>query len=222
MAMGGFGGPGMHMGGLGGMRGNLTDEEKKNRPKITKAMAKRIFSYLKPYWPQFIVVFIAIALESALGLVPSLLTKQIVDTALPNKDINLLVVLIAFSFGATVILSLTGVLDNYVNTWIGQHIIYDMKNQMYDHLQHMAHRFFTTERQGEAITRMTSDIGGVQGVISGTLTSVTSNVLTISATLIALFSMSWQLAILGIIVVPLFIIPTKRVGRTRWKILLKS
>ena len=97
-----------------------------------------------------------------------------------------------------------------------------MKNQMYDHLQHMPHSFFTSERQGDIITRMNTDISGVSSVISGTLSSVVSNIATVVTTLVALFSMSWQLALVGIVVIPLLILPTKSVGRTRWQLLSVS
>ena len=97
-----------------------------------------------------------------------------------------------------------------------------MKNQMYDHLQHMPHAFFTSEKQGDIITRMNTDISGVSSVISGTLSSIVSNVATVVTSLIALFSMSWQLALVGMVVIPLLILPTRSVGQTRWKLLSQS
>ena len=97
-----------------------------------------------------------------------------------------------------------------------------MRNQMYNHLQYMPHSFFTTEKQGDIITRMNTDISGVSSVISGTLQNIVSNIATVVTTLVALFTMSWKLAIVGIIVIPLLIIPTRSVGRTRWALLSKS
>ena len=97
-----------------------------------------------------------------------------------------------------------------------------MKNQMFDHLQHMPHAFFTSEKQGDIITRMNTDISGVSSVISGTLSSIVSNIVTVGTTLVALFTMSWKLALVGIVVIPLLVIPTRSVGKTRWKILSDS
>ena len=97
-----------------------------------------------------------------------------------------------------------------------------MKNQMYKHLQSMPHSFFTSEKQGDIITRMNTDISGVSTVISGTLSSIVSNVATVVTTLVALFSMSWQLALVGIVVIPLLVLPTKAVGKTRWQLLTES
>ena len=189
---------------------------------MTKGLLLRILSYLKPYWKQFLLVFVAILLSAAIGLLPSIITGKIVDEALVGKDMKLLVQLLIAAFVTMTVSQVIGVLESYINAWISQRIIFDMKNQMYDHLQHMPHSFFTTEKQGDIVTRMNSDIGGVSSVISGTLSSIVSNIATVVTTLVALFSMSWQLAIVGIVVIPLLIIPTRSVGKTRWKLLSES
>jgi len=208
-------------GGLG-PRGFLTEEEKKNMPKVTKALLVRILSYLKPYWLQFMFVFIAILLSATVGLLPSIITGKIVDQALVGEDLMLLVQLLIMAFCAIGVSQLIGVLESYINSWISQRIIFDMKNQMYHHLQYMPHSFFTTEKQGDIITRMNTDISGVSTVISGTLSSIVSNVATVVTTLVALFSMSWQLALVGIAIIPLLILPTKSAGKTRWLLLSQS
>ena len=205
-----------------GPRGFLTDEEKQNLPKVSAALLKRILSYLKPYWPQFLLVFAAILLSSVFGRLPSIITGRIVDQALVGKDLTLLVKLLLMAFATLTASQVISVLESYINAWISQRIIFDMKNQMYDHLQHMPHAFFTSEKQGDIITRMNTDISGVSSVISGTLSSIVSNIATVVTTLVALFTMSWKLAIVGIVVIPLLVIPTKSVGKTRWKILSES
>ncbi len=205
-----------------GPRGFLTDEEKENMPKVTKGLLLRILSYLKPYWVQFVFVFAAILLSAGVGLLPSIITGRIVDEALIGNDLSLLIKLLLMAFATLTISQVIGVLENYINAWISQRIIFDMKNQMYDHLQHMPHSFFTSEKQGDIITRMNTDISGVSTVISGTLSSIVSNVATVVTTLVALFTMSWKLALVGIVVIPLLILPTKSVGKTRWKLLTES
>ena len=180
----------MPPGGPGGMRGPnrfLTEEEKKNRPRITKALLKRIFSYLLPYWPQLLLVLAAIILSSVFGLLPSILTGKIIDEGLIGKNFSMLLRLIGLSFAVLVISNLIGVLESYLNTWVAQHITYDMRNQMYAHLQKMSHRFFTSSRQGDVITRMTSDISGVQSVISNTLTSILSNIAVLATSVVAMY-----------------------------------
>ncbi|MBQ1678491.1 MAG: ABC transporter ATP-binding protein [Oscillospiraceae bacterium] len=203
-------------------RGFLTEEEKKNKPKVTKELLLRILSYLKPYWPQFLLVFLAILLSATVGLLPSIITGRIVDEALVGRNMKLLITLLLAAFGTLTVSQVIGVLESYINAWISQRIIFDMKNQMYDHLQHMPHAFFTSEKQGDMITRMDSDISGVSSVISGTLSSIVSNIATVVTSMVALFTMSWQLALVGMVVIPLLIIPTRSVGQTRWKLLTES
>ena len=152
----------------------LTDEEKANMPKLTKGLLVRILSYLKPYGLQFAAVFVAIIIAAVVGLLPSIVTGMIVDEALVGEDLRYLVQLLLIALAAMVASQLIGVLENYINAWISQRIIYDMRNQMYDHLQHMPHSFFTTEKQGDIITRMDTDISGVSSVVSGTLSKVVS------------------------------------------------
>ena len=211
-------GPGRGM----GPRGFLTDEEKKNLPQVNGALLRRILSYLTPYWPQFLLVFITILLSAVVGLLPSIITGRIVDEALVGKNMRLLVQLLITAFITLTASQVISVLESYINAWISQRIIFDMKNQMYDHLQHMPHAFFTSEKQGDIITRMNTDISGVSSVISGTLSSIVSNIATVVTTLVALFTMSWQLAIVGIVVIPLLILPTKSVGKRRYQLLTDS
>ena len=210
-----------HGGGLG-PRGHLTEEEKANKPKVSKELLVRILGYLKPYSLQFGLVFLIILASAAIGLLPSIITGKIVDQALVNRDMAKLVQLCLAAFAAVGVSQIVSVLESYINSWISQRIIFDMKNEMYDHLQHMPHAFFTTEKQGDIITRMNTDISGVSSVISGTLTSVVSNVATVVTTMVALLSMSWQLAIVGMLVIPLLIIPSRLVGNTRFKLLTES
>lgn len=213
----------MPPGGRGlGPRGFLTDEEKQNTPKITKELIIRILSYLKPYWFQLLLVFIIIILSSVLGLLPSLITARIIDEAILGKDFALLLKLIVLAIGTLAASRIVGVLETYINSWVSQRIVYDMKNEMFVHLQTMPHSFFTSEKQGDIITRMNSDISGVAMVISSILTNIFSNVCTVITTVIALFNIDIKLSIIGILVIPLLVLPTKSAGKSRWELLSKS
>ena len=212
---------GMGMGGrgLGGPRGYLTEEEKKNRPKLTKQLLIRIMSYLKPYRVQFVFVFLAILISAVIGLFPSIITGRIVDQALVGKNMQLLIQLLLLALVTLTASQAIGVLQSYINSWISQRIIFDMQNQMYAHLQQMPHSFYTNEKQGDILTRMESDISGVGTVITNTLTTSVANIATMIATLIALFSMNWKMALVGIAIIPTTLIPARTVGKTRWKLL---
>ena len=208
------------MGGPGGRY--LTEEEKKNMPKITKGLLKRVFSYLKPYWKQLAVVLVCIVISSVMGMLPYIFTGKIIDEGLIAKDFGKLILFILLTFGAYLISSLIGVAESYLNSWIAQHITFDMRNQMYRHLQRMSQRFFTVNNQGEIITRMTSDISGVQSVITNTFTSILSNSITLIVALVAMFQKNWIMALVGIAIVPLFTIPTRAAGKQRWTLTRES
>ena len=203
-------------------RGFMSEEEKQNWPKVTMALLKRVFSYLKPYWKQFILILCAIGVSSLLALYPSVLTGKIVDALAQKSGVGILVRLILLSLAVTLGSSLIGVGQNYLNSWIAQHITFDMRNKMYAHLQKMSQRFYTTNNQGDIITRMTSDISGVQSVITGTFTSILSNSITLIAALAVMYRRNWMLATLGVLVIPLFVIPSRRAGKTRWTLTRES
>jgi len=205
-------------GGAHGTRGFLTEEEKRNRPKVTLPLLKRILSYLKPYRKQLALVLFCIVVSSVLGLLPSVLTGRIIDDGLIGRDLRALIILILLSLAVTLGSKLIGVGESYLNTWIAQHITFDMRNEMYRHLQRMSQRFFTSNNQGDIITRMTGDIAGVEKVISSTFTSILSNAITLIAAVVIMYRENWVLATVGMLIIPLFVIPTRWAGKTRWTI----
>ena len=206
--------PGGRNGGPGGHY--MSEEEKAAQPKITAKLIKRVFSYLLPYWKQLILVLVCIIVSSVFTLMPSVLTGLIIDEGILGKNLKLLIFFIVLSLVVSFLANLIGVAESYINVWIAQHITFDMRNQMYKHLQHMSQRFFTTNNQGDIITRMTSDIDGVESVVTNTFRSILSNSITLIVALVAMFQKNWILALLGIAVIPLFIIPTRKAGKTRW------
>lgn len=201
-------------------RGNrfLTEEEKRNRSKVTWDLIKRILSYLSPYKLQLFLIVICIFASSFFRLWPTILTGRIIDEGLIARNLPVLIKLIILTLVVTFLSNLIGVFESYLTSWIGQYITFDMRNGLFKHLQSMPYLFFQTNPQGDIITRMTSDIAGVQQTISSTLINILSNVMTLTIALVAMFERSWILALVGLVIVPLFIIPTKKVGETRWEI----
>ena len=209
----------MHPGGMGrGMRNFLTEEEKAKAPKVTKELLVRVFSWLKPYYRQLLLTLLCIITSSILSILPSVLTGEIIDKGLIGRNLPLLVRLILLSLAVTFGSNLIGVAESYLNAWIAQHITFDMRNQMFRHLENMSQRFFTSNNQGDIVTRMTSDIDGVRMIITNTFSSILSNSITLIVALVAMFQRNWILAILGIIIVPLFTLPTRAAGKTRWSL----
>lgn len=211
-------------GGFGGPGGNKLrfGSEGDKEIKITKDILFRILKYFKPYWKQMILAVALLLVVSLLGLVPPIMIKNIIDIALPEKSMDMIVMFIIVCIGATVLRDLVSVGQNYISTWISKHIIYNMKNQMYEHLQRMPMSFFSLSKPGEIITRITSDIEGIQDIFNSTVVNALSSILTLGTTLVVLLSMNWKMAILSMILLPVFIIPTRKVGKFRWQIALES
>ena len=188
------------------------------RAKVTKELLLRIGKYYKPYWKPISITLLAVAVGQLLSLVPTMMTKNIIDVALPQKDLGLLARFALLSFGATLVLGLMGVGESYLNTWVSKHIICDIRNSMYRHLQYMSMRFFSNTKIGEIMSRLNNDVNGIEMVFSGTILRIVRNVCALIFIAATLISMNWKLSILALFIVPLFVAPTRRVGRTRWRI----
>ncbi len=218
---GGFGGMGVPGGpGPGGGRFHFIDD--KDKPKISKKILGRIFKYYKPYWKLLILLIICIIATSLLGLVTPLFMKKIIDVALPNKNVNLLILLIIESFFATVISGLVLVGQNYLNSWMSKHIMFDIRNTMFDHLQFMSIKFFSNVQAGEITSRMNNDISGIENIFTGTVVQILQNILVFATTAALMFYTNWELAIFSLLIIPLFVLPTRKVGKVRWKIASKT
>lgn len=191
-------------------------------PKVTRQLLNRIYSYLKPYTLQVGLSIGVILLAALLGVLPSMLTGRIIDEGFIGGNFNKLVTLIAASFFVLIITGLVGLIQSYLGSWLSQNIGKDMRNQMYGHLQKLSHNFYSSGKQGEIITRMTSDIGGVQSFVTGTLTQTIANVATLTTSLFAMFQLNWPLALVAILIVPLLILPIKMVGKKRWELTNES
>ncbi len=204
------------MGGFGGGRFHYSETTEK--PNISRSMLARIAKYFLPYWKLLILLTISIILTSVLGLLPAVLIKNIIDIALPQKNIQLLIILIVSSFAAVLFSGIVSVGQNYLNSWIAKYIMYDIRNSMFNHLQHMAIRFFSNVKTGEITSLMNNDIGGIESIFSGTFVQILQNVFIFVITAATMFYTNWKLAIAAMFILPLFIIPTRKVGKVRWKI----
>ncbi len=191
-------------------------------PKVTSQLLKRIYLYLKPYQLQVGLSILVILFASLLGVLPSMLTGRIIDEGFIGGNFTKLVTLIAASFLVLILAGLVGLLQSYLGSWLSQNIGKDMRNQMYGHLQKLSQGFYSSGKQGEIITRMTSDISGVQSFVTGTLTQTIANLATLTTSMIAMFQLNGALAIVAILIVPLLIFPIKLVGKKRWELTNES
>jgi ATP-binding cassette, subfamily B, bacterial len=178
-------------------------------------MVRRVARLFKPYRRQVGFVLLSILVTGALGVAPAFLTKAIINEALLPHDLHLLWELVLLMIAVPLVSSVIGIGQTYVTTVVGQRVMQDLRNRLYEHLQAMSLRFFTGARTGELQSRLQNDVGGVQNVVTNTVSSVLSNVVTVLSTVVAMLLLSWQLTALSFAVVPIFVFLTWRVGRAR-------
>ncbi|MFQ5595739.1 MAG: ABC transporter ATP-binding protein [Anaerolineae bacterium] len=197
----------------GGWWAYLSYDESKGKPQVDRALLGRVFGYARPYWRQAGLMLVAIIVSSLIQLIPPLLYRDLIDNVLPNRDVVRLNYLAIAMIAIPLIGGLIDVGQRYLSARVGEGVIFDLRQQMYDHLQHMSIRFFTHTKSGEIISRFNNDVIGAQNAITGTLPNILTNVITLVTTFAIMISIEWRLAVLSVAVLPLFLLPTRRVGR---------
>ncbi len=183
--------------------------------RIERVQLQRVARYFIPYWRQWLVIFLCIAAAAALGVLPPLAVRGILDQAIPGRNLPLLYYYVGAIIGLTLLTGLISLLQNYINARVGESIIFDLRNDLFQHLQKMSLPFYTSTRAGEIVSRINNDVAAVQGVATATLIAIVSNVLTVIATVTVIFAMNWRLALLSVIIVPGLYLPTRIVGKYR-------
>ena len=152
---------------------------------VKASTVRRVAGFFKPYWPQVLLTLAAILLVAVLGLINPFLLKAIIDDAIPERNLSRLYLYVGLMVAIPIVTGLIGVGQTFLNTVIGQHVMRDLRNALYQHLQKMPLRFFTSTRTGEIQARLSSDVAGVQQVVTDTATSIVSNLATAISTIIA-------------------------------------
>src|SRR5437899_2529404 len=201
--------------GMGGGMSAYLEEQKKRGRKTDSHTLKRVALAFSPYKIQIIIVLFAIILTTVLGLVNPFLIQFIFDDAIGKGNINLLIIFVSIMIIMPIVTGIIGVGQTYLNNIIGQRVMRDFRNKLYDHLQSMSLRFFTSTRTGEIQSRLSNDVGGVQGVVTNTATSVVSNISTVVSTVIAMFILSPVLTLISLGLLPVFLWITYKVGNVR-------
>lgn len=195
----------------------MADEN--TRPKINRALIARVLGYARPYRTQIIIVLGSILFTAFLGLMTPLLFRQLIDVALPTRDgvmLNLLAI------GIVLIPILNGgiaIVQRHLTATIGEGVIYTLRTALYAHMQRMSIRFFTNAKTGELMSRLNNDVVGAQSAINNTLISIITNTISVFATLAVMLALEWRLTLIGLAVVPLFVLPARRVGKTLRKMI---
>lgn len=188
------------------------DESARDR-KLDRNVVRRVGGYARPYKGQLIGFLVTIVGAALLALAPPFLFKAIIDDAISERDTGLLTVLSLLVVVAAIVSSLMGLAERWWSARIGEGLIYDLRTELYDHVQRLPLSFFTRTQTGSLVSRLNNDVIGAQRAFTGTLGTVVSNVVTVVVTLAAMAQLEWRLTIASVLLLPLFIWPAKRVGR---------
>jgi len=205
----------MRMGGPSGMLG--ADRSQLGDARFDRAVVRRVLRFARPYRRMllgYLAVIVAIAL---IQLIPPLIFRQIIDEAIPRGidqgDSSLLHLLAAVAVAAAVGSAAMAIVERWLSSRIGEGVIYDLRVAVFGHVQRMPISFFTRTQTGALTNRLNNDVIGAQRALTTTIGGVASNVITLVTTLIAMALLEWRLTLLSLVVLPLFIVPARRVGR---------
>jgi ATP-binding cassette subfamily B protein len=194
------------------------DPENVQGAKVDTQILRRAWTFARPYRVMIIGFLVTIVLDSLLILAPPLLLRSMLDDAIPSGDRPQVWILA----GLTVIAAFGDALLSIAQRWwsarIGEGLIYELRAALFDRVQRQPIAFFTRTQTGALISRLNNDVIGAQNAVTGTLGTVVSNVITLTLTLVAMLALEWRLTLIALLVLPLFVIPAKRVGRRLQKI----
>ena len=202
-------GPPPHVVARRGARG----EEDLSAAKLDRLLVRRVWDFARPYRRRLVLFLATITVGAGLALVPPLVFARIIDEAIPNADRTLVTWLGLLTVGLALLSTGLDVVQRYYSSAIGEGLIFDLRARLFDHVQRMPLAFFTRTQTGALISRMNNDVIGAQRALTGTMGQVVFNVLTVVATLAIMLRLEWRLTLLSLLILPVFVIPAKRVGR---------
>lgn len=173
---------------------------------------KRVFGLFKPYPAQMVWTVVLVLLSAGIGLATPFFLQTIINDGLIKHNLGVISEYTLLSVAATIISTGLGLGYGYLSVVVGQRIMRDLRNNLYEHLQGMSIKFFTGTRTGEIQSRLANDVGGVQSVVSDTMANVLSNVATVLSTLVAMAILDWRLTVLAVGILPVFAALTTRVA----------
>ena len=194
----------------GGYRYLLRHGEDNPRPRVTGMLLRRVLGYARPYWWRMLLLLAIILATIGLGLLTPLVLRDLIDRTLPAGDVRRLNVLAAVLIAIPVANALLRIWQRALDAAIGAGIIFDLRSALYAHLQRMSLRFFTTNKSGELVSRLNNDVAGAQNAVTNTLVDVITNVVSVAATLTVMLALEWRLTLLGMVVLPAFLLLGKR------------
>ncbi len=209
---------GMHMAGHGAGRLQRPGRPQEPLPPISRSTLVRVLKLFSPYRWKVAGVLLILVVVAGLGIVNPVMLKLIIDQGILQHKTRLLLIFVGIMVITPVISTGLGVWQTYLNAVVGQRMMQDLRVALYSHLQSLPLRFFTGTRTGEIQSRLTNDVGGVDSVITNTATSIVSNLTRTAATLTGMAVLSWQLTLISVVMMPVFLLVTIRVGEVRRKV----
>ncbi|MEU3690780.1 ABC transporter ATP-binding protein [Streptomyces narbonensis] len=179
------------------------------------AQLRRILRLFRPYRARLALVGLLVGAASLVSVASPFLLKEILDTAIPQGRTGLLSLLALGMIATAVLTSVFGVLQTLISTTVGQRVMHDLRTGVYEQLQRMPLAFFTRTRTGEVQSRIANDIGGMQATVTSTATSLVSNLTAVVATVVAMLALDWRLTVVSLLLLPVFVWISRRVGRER-------
>lgn len=185
------------------------------------AQLRRIFRLFRPYRGRLAVVGLLVGASSLVAVASPFMLREILDTAIPQGRTGLLSLLALGMILTAVLSSVFGVVQTLISTTVGQRVMHDLRTAVYAQLQRMPLAFFTRTRTGEVQSRIANDIGGMQATVTSTATSLVSNLTAVIATVVAMLALDWRLTVVSLLLLPVFVWISRRVGRERKRITLQ-
>ncbi|MFG2990603.1 ABC transporter ATP-binding protein [Streptomyces sp. NPDC048257] len=182
---------------------------------------RRIVGLFRPYRGRLAVVGLLVGASSLVGVASPFMLREILDVAIPQGRTGLLSLLALGMILTAVVTSVFGVLQTLISTTVGQRVMHDLRTAVYAQLQRMPLAFFTRTRTGEVQSRIANDIGGMQATVTSTATSLVSNLTAVIASVVAMLALDWRLTLVSLLLLPVFVWISRRVGRERKKITMK-
>ncbi len=182
------------------------------KPQITRSLLLRVLSQAKPYRGKIAALLALILITAGLTLITPLILRQLIDVAIPQKDLKLLGLLVTGLLVIPIVSGLLNVLQRKLNATIGEGVIFDLRVALYRRLQQMSLRFFTHTRAGELMSRLNNDVIGAQNAISNTIVNIITQTIQGVVVLIVMLNLEWRLTVISVVVLPLFIVAAKKLG----------
>jgi ATP-binding cassette subfamily B protein len=206
--MGGHGG-----GQFGPVMRSMRRDDSVTQQQVTKGTAKRMVQFARPYRKILGWFLVLVVVEAVVGVINPLLFASIIDNGIKHNNKSLVVGLALVAGGLAIVDTFLSIAIRWVSAKVGEGLIFDMRSQVFGHIQKMPIAFFTRTQTGALISRLNNDVIGAQQAFTDTLSSVVSNLISVTLVLIVMFLLSWQITLISLIILPVFVLPAKRVGR---------